>query len=133
MQRTSLIPAVVLVSTFAGACGGAATGNQSERARELEQLKEVPAAPVVAAARATQSAQDSRRTAIVTASERVAPAVVSVNVVRRERVVPRTMWEEMMIPPGAQRETAGLGSGFIITREGLVLTNEHVVRAATEV
>ncbi len=133
MQRTSLLPVLVALAAAAGACGGAATGNPTERARELEQLKEAPAAPLPAAERASQSAQDSRRTAIVAASERVAPAVVSVNVLRRERVVPRTMWEEMMIPPGAQRETAGLGSGFIITREGLVITNEHVVRAATEV
>jgi serine protease Do len=133
MQRTSLVPAVLLLAAAAGACGGAAAGNQAAGERELEQLKETPPAAVSAAPRASQSAQDSRRTAIVTSSERVAPAVVSVNVLRRERVVPRTLWEEMMLPPGAERETAGLGSGFIITREGLAITNEHVVRSATEV
>jgi serine protease Do len=124
---------VLLIIAFAGACGDAAEGNPATRPRELEQLEAPAPAPVPAAARASDATQDSRRTAIVTASERVAPAVVSVNVLRRERVVPRTMWEEMMLPPGAERETAGLGSGFIITREGLVITNEHVVRAASEV
>jgi serine protease Do len=132
MQRTSLIPVFVLFALTA-ACGGAASGSQTAREREREQLEDVPAARAPVAAQASDRAQDSRRTAIVTASQRVAPAVVSVNVVRRERVVPRTLWEEMMLPPGAERETAGLGSGFIITAEGLVITNEHVVRAASEV
>jgi serine protease Do len=132
MQRTSLIPALVLLTTVTAACGGDAEGNPAAREREKAQLEAPPAARPVAA-EASARAQDSRRTAIVTASERVAPAVVSVNVLRRERVVPRTRWEEMLLPPGAERETAGLGSGFIITAEGLVITNEHVVRAATEV
>jgi serine protease Do len=133
MQRTSLIPAVLLLAAAAAACGGEASGKQALRDRERETLEEVPAPRSTVATQASSRAQDSRRTAIVTASQRVAPAVVSVNIVRRERVVPRTLWEEMMLPPGAERETAGLGSGFIITAEGLVITNEHVVRAATEV
>ncbi|HYR08457.1 MAG TPA: trypsin-like peptidase domain-containing protein [Longimicrobium sp.] len=133
MQRTSLIPAILLLSALSASCGGAASGNQAARERELESLEEPPPSKSPEAAQASARTQDSRRTAIVAASERVAPAVVSVNVLRRERVVPRTLFEQMMVPPGAERETAGLGSGFIITAEGLVITNEHVVRAATEV
>ena len=133
MQRTSLTLTALLLTGFAAACGGTASGNQAAVEREREQLEEIPAERSPVAVQASSRAQDSRRTAIVTASERVAPAVVSVNVLRRERVVPRTMWEQLMLPPGAERETAGLGSGFIITAEGLVITNEHVVRGATEV
>jgi serine protease Do len=81
---------------------------------------------------AQDATTESRRTAIVRASERVAPAVVSVNVLRRESVQPRSLWESFFLSPGT-REVQGLGSGFIIERGGTVLTNEHVVRGATEV
>jgi serine protease Do len=85
---------------------------------------------------ATDQSQDTitagRRTAIVRAAERVAPAVVSVTVTVRETVVPRTVFESLFIPPG-ERESQGLGSGSIIDPRGLVLTNEHVVRGATEI
>ncbi|HEX6306709.1 MAG TPA: trypsin-like peptidase domain-containing protein [Longimicrobiales bacterium] len=82
--------------------------------------------------RAQQSVDETRRNAIVRAAERVAPAVVSVNVVRRETVRPRTLWESFFMPPGAARHVPGLGSGFIIDAQGRVLTNEHVVRGAVE-
>jgi serine protease Do len=75
----------------------------------------------------------SRRTAIVRAAERVAPAVVSVSVIRREAVQPRTLYEQLFLPPGTERQVAGMGSGFIIHPDGLVVTNEHVVRGAAEV
>lgn len=75
----------------------------------------------------------SRRTAIVRAAERVGPSVVSVYVARTEAMQPRSVLESFFMPRDAQREVTGLGSGFVIDPSGLVVTNEHVVRGATEV
>jgi serine protease Do len=85
------------------------------------------------AAAVQDTISESRRTAIVRAAERVAPSVVSVNVLRRQTVQPRSFLESFIIGPGVSREVQGLGSGFVIDARGYVLTNEHVVREATEV
>jgi serine protease Do len=89
-------------------------------------------APPAARDSVQQVVETTRRTAIVQAAERVAPAVVSVKVIRRETVQPRSLWESFFMPPGVSRDVPGLGSGFVIDGRGLVLTNEHVVRGATE-
>src|SRR5690606_452872 len=88
----------------------------------------LPAATQQAAA---QDLDASRRTAIVTASRRVSPSVVTVNVVRREVVRP-SFFDIFMFGP-VQREVAGLGSGFVLREDGLILTNEHVGRDAQQV
>jgi len=75
---------------------------------------------------------ESRSTAIVRASNSVAPAVVSVNVLLTQTLQPRSLWESMFLPPGAQRRAASFGSGVIV-RDGIIVTNNHVIEGADQI
>ncbi|MDH3224048.1 MAG: trypsin-like peptidase domain-containing protein, partial [Gemmatimonadota bacterium] len=74
--------------------------------------------------------QNSRTTAIVRAAQQVAPSVVTISVLRRERTTRRTFFDDYLLP---YRETQGLGSGVIVNARGTVLTNHHVIEDATEI
>jgi len=94
-----------------------------------------------AGAAPSQDITSSRRSAIVTAAQKVSPSVVTVSVVGT-RVVRADPFQGMFhdeyfdrfFPPTLYRErVSGLGSGAIVDRSGLVLTNEHVVRDAEQI
>src|SRR5438552_17933919 len=83
------------------------------------------------AARA-QDATRSRQTAIVTAAARVAPAVVRVNVLRRERRVAADPFDLLFMPRGYEQTVEGYGSGFMVPPDGRLLTNQRVRQGAEQ-
>jgi S1-C subfamily serine protease len=86
----------------------------------------------------SEGGTDARRDATVVAIEKVLPSVV--NIATTTIVETRDLYSQLMrdftgvnIPGQKQRVPFSIGSGVVIDEEGYVLTNDHVVRRASEI
>ena len=77
-----------------------------------------------------QAISAQRRTAITDAVTKVSPAVVTVQTEAVQRV---TTYDLFFGPQNRDQTSAGIGSGFIIRADGVILTNAHVVAGATKI
>ena len=105
-------------------------------APEVKAVKRVMLGLLIVAAGAAH-AQGVRRTQVVQVVEKVRPAVVNLTARQVATVRRRSFFDDLfpeLAPPGSQVYTSqSLGSGVVVSADGLLITNEHVIEGAAEI
>jgi Do/DeqQ family serine protease len=66
-------------------------------------------------------------------AQKASPAVVSINTSKAKRQTPQDPWFKFFYGEQDEQSSAGLGSGVIVSPEGHILTNNHVIEDADDI
>ncbi len=136
--------AIILLTLFLSACNSQSQNNTKSESGKTDQ-KDSNALYAQQSPVPKESLYHSRRNAITKAVELASPAVVGINVteIREYKYRDPLGWfwrndpffEQFMRPRNRvlRQEVKGLGSGFIISDDGYILTNSHVAGHATKI